>query len=113
MKTNKFFYTLIGLFVAAISLQAQSASTQKTDTLQTIKLQVKGITCSGDLLMISDNVEKVDGVQKCDNVGKMSATSTFEIAFDPGKTSKAQIVKIIEDTPSCDRPREKPYKVKQ
>ena len=112
MKTNKFFYTLLALVITSVSVKAQSTSAQPSDSLQTIQLKVKGITCSGDLKMISENAGKADGIKKCDAVGKMSATSTFEIVFNPSKISNVDIVKIIEDTPSCDHPKEKPYKVK-
>lgn len=112
MKTN-ILYILIILCAFSTSAIAQSNTSQQSDSLQTIQLKVKGITCSGDLLMITDHVEKKDGIKKCDAIGKMSATSTFEIIFNRNKISRADIVKSIEDTPSCDHPKEKPYRVKQ
>ena len=112
MKANKLFCLFTIVLISSLAAKAQS-TIQKADTVQTIQLKVKGITCSGDLLMISDHVEKKAGVSKCDAVGKMSTTSTFEVTFNPDKISKTELIKSIEETPSCDHPKEKPYRVKQ
>lgn len=88
----------------------QSKASNPNDTTVTVK--VSGITCSGDLKMIADNVEKMNGVNSCKQVGKMSTSTSFEVKFDATKISYAEVVKAIEGTASCDHPDQRPYKVK-
>lgn len=111
------------LFVATTIFFAASASAQTTKTqpqtvaqtqkLQTIKLKVGGITCAGDCKDIQKEVSKMNGVTACKLVGKPTATSTFEVTFDPAVVSEKEIRSKVEDTPGCDDPKERPYKVKQ
>jgi copper chaperone CopZ len=88
----------------------QSKTSNPNDTTVTVK--VSGITCSGDLKMIADNIEKMKGVSSCKQVGKMSTSTSFEIKYDTEKISYAEVVKAIEGTASCDHPDQRPYKVK-
>lgn len=88
----------------------QSKTSNLNDT--TVIVKVSGITCSGDLTMIAAGVEKMNGVSSCKQVGKMSTSTSFEVKYDPSKVSYAEVVKAIEDTASCDRPEQRPYKVK-
>lgn len=78
----------------------------------TITIKVSGITCAGDLKMITNSVEKLSGVTNCKQVGKMSPNSSFAIQFNPLKVSFVALVKTVEATPSCDYPDQHPYKVK-
>lgn len=88
----------------------QSKISNPNDTTVTVK--VSGITCAGDLKMIADNVEKMNGVSSCKQVGKMSTSTSFEIKYDATKIAYAVLVKAIEGTASCDHPDQRPYKVK-
>lgn len=117
-----FFYTLtIALaiiFTTSLSASAQTTKEQpttaaQTQKWQTIKLKVSGITCSGDIKDIEKVVSKMNGVASCKKVGKTASTSAFEVSFDPTVVSEKDIRKAVEDTPSCDNPNEKTYKVKQ
>ena len=119
---SKFLYTLtLALaftITASLSACAQNPKEQnktvvQTQKLQTIKLKVGGITCSGDCKDIQKVVSKMNGVNACMQMGKPSATSVFEVSFDPVVVSEKQIRSKVEDTPGCDDPSEKPYKVKQ
>lgn len=119
---SKFLYTLtlVLAFTGAISLSACAQNAKDTSTaavqtqkLQTIKLKVGGITCSGDCKDIQKVVGKMNGVTSCKQIGKPSATSVFEVSFDPAVVSEKEIRIKIEDTPSCDNPNEKTYKIKQ
>lgn len=118
----RFFYTLtvtLALTLAAsTSSFAQTAKDQptpaaQTQKLQTIKIKVSGITCSGDCKDIEKAVGKANGVTSSKLVSKPSATSAFEITFDPTVVSEKEIRKIVEATPGCENPNDRPYKVKQ
>lgn len=118
----KFIYTLtLALaitFAASISACAQNPQEQnktvaQTQKVQTIKLKVSGITCSGDCKDIQKVVGKMNGVTACKQIGKPTTTSVFEVSFDPAVISEKEIRSKVEDTPGCDNPNEKPYKVKQ
>jgi copper chaperone CopZ len=115
-----FLYTILLAFALTTSLQlsAQALKEQSTPTsqkqkLQTVKLKVSGISCSGDCKDIQKVVGKLNGVSDCKQLGKPSATSVFEVTFDPAVVTEKEIRSKVEDTPGCDNPKEKPYKVKQ
>lgn len=84
----------------------------QVDTVKTVSLKVKGLHCSDDVKTISDNVVKLKGVSSC-NAGKTGATTSFTIKFDPARITENDITSAIENTPGCDNPEEKPYKVKK
>ena len=109
----KTFKTLVLAFVmiAFSNIIYAQNQTISTDTNKTVKLKVKGITCSNDLKTISGNVEKLDGVVSC-KTGKMGATSSFEVTFNPLLVSEKEINEAIENTAGCEDPNEKPYRVK-
>ena len=117
---SKYFSTLLLVFalsiIGTVSCTAQTSKEQPQATaqnLQTIKLKVSGITCSGDCKDIQKVVSKMNGVTSCKQVCKPTATSVFEVIFNPAIVTEKEIRKAVEDTPGCDNPDEKPYKVKQ
>ena len=119
---SEFFYTLIlGLvmiFFSSTSATAQIANEQTitaapAQKLQTIKIKVSGVTCSGDCKDIEKSVRKTNGVASAKLVGKPSSTSAFEISFDPAVITEKEIRKIVESTPGCENPDDRPYKVKK
>jgi len=119
---SKYFSALLFIgaltFVFTFSSKAQNTNEQSNNvpqgqTFQTIKLKVSGITCSGDSKDIEKEVTKLNGVTSCMAKGKASATSVFEITFDPAKVSEQEIRKQVEDTPGCTDPNDRPYKVKK
>ena len=91
---------------------AQSAETPKADSLKSITVKVKGITCSSDVKTITGNIEKLIGVQRC-KADKPGATTSFELSYNPARVSEKDIIAVIENTGGCENPNEKPYKVKQ
>lgn len=109
--------TIAFSFLFAASATAQT-SEQKPQTasqsqkLQTIKLKVSGITCSGDCKDIQKEVSKMTGVTACKMVGKPSAISVFEVTFDPAQVTEKEIRSKVEDTPGCENPNDRPYKAK-
>ena len=114
MKFIKSFVLAI-ILLTATTTYAFSQTTnpnQAKDSTKTIKLKVKGITCSSDLKTISANVEKLTGVSSC-KAGKMGTTSSFEIKFNPILVTEKEINKTIENTGGCENPNERPYKIKQ
>lgn len=117
---SKCFNALLLVFafsvIATVSCTAQTSKEQPqtaAQTQQTIKLKVSGITCTGDCKDIQKVVSKMNGVTSCKQVGKPTATSVFEVIFNPAVITEKEIRKAVEDTPGCDNPDEKPYKVKQ
>lgn len=118
MKSRYFKATLFVcaiLFALSTTGYSQTQGSQEqTSSLKdtTVTVKVTGITCNGDLAMIADHVKKVNGVTSCKQVGKASAASSFEIKYDPSKTTYLNLVKTVEATPSCDYPDKHPYKVK-
>ena len=117
MKHYKYIVALIILF-STTSLTAFTQNSKDTthqpasQTLQTIKIKVTGITCSGDCKDIQKSVAKLTGVTATRQIGKPSATSAFEITFNPALVTEKEIQKSVEDTPGCDDPEKRPYKVK-
>ncbi len=107
---NTLFIFLIFFHSNHISAQTNAEPSSASVTLD-ISLKVKGITCSNDLKTISDNVAKIKGVTGC-TPGKKGATSTFIVTYNPALVSEKDIVEVIEDTPGCKNPKDRPYKVK-
>lgn len=111
MKHIKLLMLAVVLIIANLKNTVAQNITQYSDTSQTITIKVKGITCSGDLKTIASNVEKVEGVTTC-KTGKMGATSSFEVKYNPKKASIKDIHLAIENTGGCENPNDRPYKVK-
>lgn len=114
--THLRIFLLVTAFAVASPLfilaQSEQNETQTSDTTLTVDLKVKGITCSTDLKMISDNVLKLDGVISC-VPGKSGPTTSFKITFNPMLVELTEIDQAIEGTGGCERPEERPYKVKK
>ena len=106
----------LGLIIMLSSYNyATSQSTTKTEQSSSFKtsiIKVKGITCSKDLSMISDNVVKLKGVESCD-IAKKGPTSKFKVKYNTLLVTAEEIHAAIENTGSCENPNEKPYKVKE
>ena len=120
MKTRFFsILTLVFAFtcIFALSGAAQTSTEQsqpaQNGTVQKIKLKVSGITCSGDCKDIEKAVSKMNGVSAVKMVSKPSATSVFEVSFNPAVITEKEIRKAVEATPGCENPNDRPYKVKQ
>jgi copper chaperone CopZ len=103
------------LFISASSSAQNTKEQPQTSQIQTvkIKLKVSGITCSGDIKDIQKAVTELKGVADCKPVGKTAATSAFEVSFNPAVISEKEIRSKMEDTPGCDDPEARPYKVKK
>lgn len=112
---NAMLFACVILFAVSTTGYSQTQNSQQ-QTLSvkdsTVTVKVTGITCDGDLAMITDNVKKLNGVTSCKKVGKASTASSFEIMYDPSKITYSSLVKAVEATPSCDYPDKRPYKVK-
>jgi len=99
------------IMLVASNKPLHAASIASADSLKTVQLKVKGITCSTDLKMICTSIEKVKGVISC-KVAKQGTTTTFEVSFQPAMVSEKEITAAIENTGSCENPDERPYQVK-
>ena len=112
----KFFNYIVASFIIIIA-SAINANAQSTEpasqNLQTIKIKVTGITCKGDCKDIQESIGQLNGISATRQIGKPSATSVFEITFNPTLVTEKQIHKSVEDTPGCDDPEKRPYKVKK
>lgn len=115
------FFQIFSLLFAFTCLFAFSGAAQattqpkpvETTSVQKIKLKVSGITCSGDCKDIEKSVSKINGVSAVKMVSKPSATSVFEISFNPAVITEKEIRTAVESTPGCENPNDRPYKVKQ
>lgn len=87
--------------------------TQQKDSVKAVTIKVSGITCGMDLKIINDNVMKQNGVVSSESVGKAAPTSIFEVKYNPAIIPIESIYKIVENSPACDNPDQKPYKVKK
>lgn len=105
-------FTLLTATTNVALSQSATNSNQTTDSIKTVTVKVKGITCSSDVKTISANVENVKGVSSCKAV-KSGATSTFEVKYNPALVKEKEIFAAIENTGGCENPDEKPYKIKQ
>lgn len=117
---SKFFtaicITLFFTFAASYTAYSQTTADQNKNVAldkkdQTIKLKVTGITCGGDSKDIEAEVSKLKGITAFKS-GKPSATSIFEVTFNPATVTEKQIRSAVEGTPGCSDPDSRPYKVK-
>ena len=111
IKTILSVFTLVVLTATVAQAQSHGSGNRLEAKAVMVKTKVKGITCSKDLKMISDNVLKLEGVMSC-QPGKKGPTTTFLISYDPALVSEQQINETIQNTGSCENPKERPYKVK-
>ena len=112
------FFNAAALVLFIVVAFVQTGISQTRDNKQSIKdttvtIQVTGITCGGDLPIISERVKKEKGVADCKAVTKAAATSKFDVTYNPALITYQQIVNAVQDAPSCDFPKEKPYRVKK
>lgn len=114
---SSFLYTIIvsiAMFSSPASAQSTEPQPQATvQNLQTIKLKVSGITCSGDCKDIQKVLADMKGVHSSKHVGKPTATTVFQVTFNPGVVTEQELRKAVEDTPGCESPDDRPYKVKK
>lgn len=86
---------------------------QEVDTVTTIEVKIKGVTCANDLNIIGNNLQTLDGIVSSELIGKAKPTSKMEITYNPTLVVVDSIYARIEDSPSCDFPDQRPYKVKR
>ena len=114
----KIIKILILSFVAIVATsnlaysQTASNALPKLEEVKTFKVKVKGVGCSADVKSIEENVQKLAGVSKCKSI-KKGAITTFEVTMSPSMVTEKQVFASIEDTPGCQDPKDRPYKVKQ
>lgn len=90
---------------------SQNESAQVIDSTKTIIIKVKGADCTNDLMRMSANIVKQNGVSSCEIV-KQAAVAKFEVAYNPTLITRKEINAVIENTSGCGNPNERPYKVK-
>ncbi len=95
--------TGILIFSLESTCLAQSPETPKADSLKSMIVKVKGITCSNDVKTITGNIEKLIGVQRC-KADKPGATTSFELSFNPARVSEKEIFAAIENTGGMRKP---------
>lgn len=112
MKIIRFITLVLCTLISSIALAQNSKPAADADGIKTSAVKVKGVTCKNDLKTIADNVEKLKGVSAC-KADKAGPTTTFQIKFNPALVSEKDIFAAIEDTPGCEDPKDRPYKVKK
>lgn len=110
MAFSRLLSLFIFTFVPFLSLHAQVSGTVNDDSVQVLIVKVRGITCSSDLKRISENISQLSGVAGC-KVLKQGPKSTFEVRFNPVKTTETAVVAAIQSTPDCENPDKRPYQV--
>ncbi len=104
-----YLLVLISGFLSVPAFAQTAIEQQEGDT--TITVKIKGITCAGDLITLSDNVKEIAGVSSV-IPGKAAAKSVFKISYNPALVKTSQIFAAIENTAGCSDPKDRPYKVK-
>jgi len=89
-----------------------AASPSEQPTVKIIKLKITGLTCNGDMKDIQKQITELKGVEYCQPARKPSATTMFEVKFNPSLVSEKDIRNAAENTPGCSDPESRPYKVK-
>ena len=107
----KFSFKYVAFFCLLLFAFGKKSAAQTKDT--TITIKVSGITCSGDLAIIVKRVKQEKGIADCTATTKAAAITAFQIKYDPAAIQYPQIVKAVQDAPSCDYPDQRPYKVKK
>jgi copper chaperone CopZ len=107
---KKVLFTALLFFSVSTGAFSQ-AEKPATDSLTTISVKVKGVTCNNDLNTLSENVKALNGVRDC-APGKKGPVSEFKITFNQSLVSKKDIYEAIENTEGCTDPKDRPYKVK-
>lgn len=101
------------LIITAILFSFSSyGQSSGSDSDTTIVIKVSGITCGGDLPIISSHVTEKDGINSCEALGAAAAITKFQISYDPTMAKLEDIIAGVEGAPSCDFPDTFPYKVK-
>lgn len=106
----KAIYSIIILIAACLVGYTSNA---QTDTLKTATITVKGITCNGDMPVIKKKLLNQEGIDEAEYSEAKSGAVVFTVKYHSAVTGEEAIRKTIEAAPSCDRPKEFPYKVKQ
>ena len=112
MKSKYFFalaFTAMQVCSNPASLLAQTVFSKDT----TVDIKVTGIICGMDVPLINDRVKKETGVKDCKAVSKPGATTQFKITYNPTEISYQKVMEAVEDAPSCEDPKDRPYKVKK
>lgn len=100
-------------FAQAETTEAPLTTTETVAHDTTITVKVSGVTCGGDLPVICKYVQAEKGILEIKTIGKPAAVSTFEVKYNPAVITFEQVVAKLEDSPSCDAPKTKPFKVKK
>lgn len=111
----KFIKTLLLALVVILATAnfafAQTLTELVIDSTETIIIKVKGADCSQDLIRMSSNIEKQDGVISS-KIVKEGVTSKFEVKYKTALITKKEIYAVIENTSGCGNPDDRPYTVK-
>ena len=102
----KAILTLFLFFGLSMTTYAQADSTQ-------IIVKVKGITCANDLNIIHGKLKELEGLLVSENYGPVGPASEIRVVYNALITDPEAIYRTIEDSPACDFPDERPYKVKR
>ena len=104
-------YISIILCLFAIT-RSSKATAQIIDTIKVATISVKGISCAMDLPIIKKKLINQEGVDEVTFSDVKNTQVLFTVSYHPSLITELQIKTAIEAAPSCDRPKETPYKVK-
>lgn len=112
MNFIKSFILIFIIMITSTNNNFAQTTEQKNESIKTINVKVKGITCSLDLKTITDNIVKLVGINDC-KTEKKGPISSFKITYNPVLVTEKEIHAAIENTGGCKNPNDRPYKVKQ
>lgn len=104
------FLTISCCLFFTAEANAQTATVAKNNET-TISVKVTGVGCSTDIRTIDASVEKLAGVNSCE-ASKRGAVTRFEVSYNPDVVCEDDIYQVIQDTPGCKNPNDRPYRVK-
>lgn len=82
------------------------------DSIKTAEINIKGITCTGDMPVIKKKLINSEGIDEVVFSEVKSGSVLFTIKYHTSFITEKKICEIIESAPSCDNPGIYPYKAK-
>src|SRR5688572_26420158 len=93
-----FFTIAFSSFATAQDAKDETIATTTSQSSNLIKLKVSGLTCGGDIKDIEKQVKELKGVISCVPARRPSATTLFEVKYDPAVVSEKEIRNAVEGT---------------
>lgn len=100
------------LFMLAGLLFTADTSAQTIDSIKVLVISVSNLHCNNDMPTIKRQLLNRDGIDEVSFTEIKGERSEFRVSYHSSVTTPKDIEAAIEDTPGCDDPASRPYKVK-